>query len=109
MTLHRRGLSNIEIIDVIEQEYGVKLASSVISRWTCGIHNPHNGRYVLLIELLRPSKELAYIIGVVPTDGYVSKNESKKRYVIQLRAKDKELVEETSRRVAKVLDRKPIK
>jgi len=109
MTLHRRGLSNKEIIDMIEQEYGVKLASSVVSEWTRGRHSPYNGRYVPSIESLRPSKELAYIIGVVPTDGYVSKNESKQRYVITLRAKDKELVKETSRRAAKVLGRKPIK
>jgi hypothetical protein len=55
MTLHRRGLSNKEIVDVIEikQKYGVKLASSVISECTRGIYSPYNGRYVLPIELLR--------------------------------------------------------
>jgi hypothetical protein len=58
--------------------YGVRLSKSHISYWMRGIHNPYNGRYIPSIEFLRPSEELAYVIGVKIGDGYTSR---KKRVV----------------------------
>jgi hypothetical protein len=43
---------------------GVRLSKSSISEWLRGIHNPYNGRRIPSLELLKPSEELAYVIGV---------------------------------------------
>jgi intein-encoded DNA endonuclease-like protein len=60
---------------------------------------------------LKPSEELAYVIGVVCGDGYVKmKRRVRKGYNdvwIGLKAKDKEFVEEFARCLAKVLGRRP--
>jgi intein-encoded DNA endonuclease-like protein len=57
---------------------------------------------------LKPSEELAYVIAVRLGDGCVWKKGDDK-YAINLKAKDKEFVEEFARCLAKVLGRKPIK
>jgi len=103
------GLLYREIIDEIERMYGVTLSKSQISYWTRGIHSPYNERrYVHTLGYLRPSEELAYIIGVVFGDGYVG-NPRKHEYVIFLRVKDLEFAEEFARCIAKVLGREPPK
>jgi len=62
---------------------------------------------------LKPSEELAYVIGVVCGDGYVRmKRRVRKGYNyvwIGLKAKDKEFVEEFARCLAKVLGRRQIR
>jgi intein-encoded DNA endonuclease-like protein len=61
---------------------------------------------------LKPSEELAYVIGVKVGDGYVGKKSRvRKGYndvMIGLEAKDREFVEEFARCLAKVLGRKQI-
>jgi len=108
------GLSYREIIDEIERMYGVTLSKSHISEWLRGVHNPYNvRRYIPLIDYLRPSEELAYMIGVVAGDGYATKNNKKYKgynYVtIGVKAKDWELAEGFARCTAKVLGREPPK
>ncbi len=109
--LRKRGLSYRQIIDEIYRRHGVKLSKSNISEWSRGIHSPYNGRYIPSIELLKPSEELAYVIGVKLGDGYATK---KKRVVksynhtrIGLDVKDREFAEEFSRCLTKVLRRTP--
>jgi intein-encoded DNA endonuclease-like protein len=104
ITLHRQGLSNKEIIDVIEREYGVRLSESTVKNWRRGRSSPYNGRYIPSLELLKPSKQLAYIIGVELGDGYTEKDGR-----IGLNAKDKEFVEEFAKNLSIVLGRRPIK
>jgi intein-encoded DNA endonuclease-like protein len=111
--LRRDGLTYLEIIGWIWRRYGVRLSKSHISYWLRGIHNPYNGRYIPSIELLRPSEELAYVIGVKVGDGYVARRrravKSYNRVRIGLKVKDREFAAEFGRCLAKVLGRQPIK
>jgi intein-encoded DNA endonuclease-like protein len=97
------------IIGEAYRRYGVRISKSHISYWIRGVHSPYNGRRIPSMELLRPSEELAYVIGVVLDDGYVKKKSRvRKGYndvIIRLEAKDKEF----ARCLAKVLGRRPIK
>jgi len=103
------GLSYREIANEIERMYGVTLSNSHISYWTRGIHNPYNGgRYIPSLDFLRPSEELAYVIGAVLGDGCVS-NPRKNDYIILLQVKDLEFAEEFGRCIGHVLGRNPPK
>jgi intein-encoded DNA endonuclease-like protein len=111
--LRQQGLSYNEIIEIIEQEYGIVLSKSHVSYWTRGIHDPHNGRRIPSLELLEPSEALAYLIGAVLGDGYPKiKRRFRKGYrhtIIRFEAVDKEFVEEVARCIAVVLNRPPPK
>ena len=71
VALRRSGLSYNKIIDEIYRRYGVRIPISSISEWLRGIRSPYNGRRIPSLELLKPSVELAYVIGVVLGDGYI--------------------------------------
>ncbi|MCS7126322.1 MAG: hypothetical protein NZ929_05375, partial [Aigarchaeota archaeon] len=110
--LRKQGLSYHQIINEVERRYGERLSRSMISYWVRRLHSPYNGRRIPSIEFLKPSKELAYIIGTVLGDGYVTKNKKKKGYnevYIELRVKDLEFAEEFSRCLGLVLGRPPPK
>ncbi len=113
VALRRRGLTYRGIIGEIYRRYGVRISKSSISEWLRGIHNPYNGRLIPSLELLKPSEELAYVIGVKVGDGYTYRVRSvRKGYndvMIGLEARDREFVEEFGRCLAIVLGRKPIK
>jgi intein-encoded DNA endonuclease-like protein len=113
VVLRRRGLTYRGIIGEIYRRYGVRISKSSISEWLRGMHSPYNGRRIPSLELLKPSEELAYVIGVVLGDGYVGKKSRvRKGYndvIICLEAKDREFVEEFGRCLAKVLGRRPIR
>jgi hypothetical protein len=81
---------------------GVRLSKSHISYWTRGVRSPYNYkiRYISSVELLRPSEELAYVIGVKLGDGYTNHNKVR----IGLRVKDREFAIEFGRCLSKVLD-----
>jgi hypothetical protein len=68
--LRRRGLTYRGIIGEIYRRYGVRISESSISEWLRGIHSPYNGRRIPSLELLKPSEELAYVIGVKVGDRY---------------------------------------
>jgi len=70
VALRRGGLTYRGIIGEVWRRYGVRLSKSSISEWLRGIHNPYNGRRIPSLELLKPSEELAYVIGVKVGDGY---------------------------------------
>ncbi|MEM0481447.1 MAG: hypothetical protein QXM16_00955, partial [Nitrososphaerota archaeon] len=79
--LEDQGLSYSRIIGSVRDRYGIKLRKSTISEWVRGIHSPYNGTRIPSIRFLKPSKELAYIIGVVAGDGYVKrKRQPRKSY-----------------------------
>jgi intein-encoded DNA endonuclease-like protein len=77
------------------------------------VHSPYNGRRISSLELLKPSEELAYMIGVVLGDGCAyRKRRAIKGYrdvVVGLKAMDREFVEEFAKCLAKVLGRKQIR
>ncbi|MEM3031717.1 MAG: hypothetical protein QXK39_02240, partial [Nitrososphaerota archaeon] len=80
---------------MIMKRYGVRLRESHISVWVRGLHSPYNGTRIPSINLLKPSKELAYIVGVVAGDGYVRRSQSLRRYYsyyVGLEARDREFV-----------------
>jgi len=101
------------LIDEIWRRYGVRLSKSHISYWLRGIHNPYNGRYIPSVEYLKPSEELAYVIGVKLGDGYTTKRrriiKGYSYVVIGLKVKDREFAEEFGLCIAKVLERQPVK
>jgi intein-encoded DNA endonuclease-like protein len=113
VALRRGGLTYRGIIGEIYRRYGVRISESSISEWLRGVHNPYNGRRIPSLELLKPSEELAYVIGVKVGDGYTyRRRRTIKGYndvKIGLKAKDKEFVEEFARCLAKVLGRKQIR
>jgi intein-encoded DNA endonuclease-like protein len=112
VALRRGGLMYRGIIGEVWRRYGARISRSHISYWLRGIHSPYNGRRIPSLELLKPSEELAYVIGVKVGDGYVGKKSRvRKGYndvMIGLEAKDREFVEEFARCLAKVLGRKQI-
>ncbi len=113
VSLRVNGLSYGQILREIRRRHGIRLYKSQVSEWTRRVHNPYNGRYIPSLELLRPSVELAYIIGVICGDGYATKKsrviKGYNNVVIGLEAKDREFVEEFGRCLSAVLSRRPIR
>jgi len=109
--LRQQGRSYNEIRAAIKEEFGIVLSKSQISYWTRGIHDPQNGRRIPSLELLEPSEDLAYVIGVLCGDGSVWEkgriHKGYRRVVIYLEAKDREFVEEFAIRIGRVLNRPP--
>jgi intein-encoded DNA endonuclease-like protein len=101
------------IIGEVWRRYGVRISESSISEWLRGVHSPYNGRRIPSLELLKPSEELAYVIGVKVGDGYVGKKSRvRKGYndvMIGLKAGDGEFVEGFGRCLAKVIVRRQIR
>jgi intein-encoded DNA endonuclease-like protein len=104
--LRKRGLSHTKIKKEIYRRYGVWISKSTISYWLRGVSSPYTGRRIPLLELLKPSEDLGYVIGVRLGDGYT--RERSDGYVIGLEAKDKEFVERFATCLVKVLERGPI-
>jgi intein-encoded DNA endonuclease-like protein len=111
--LRKRGLSYTEIRDEINRKYGVWIDKPTISKWLRGVHSPYNGRRIPSLELLKPSEDLAYVIGMHLGDGSAWEipcaYKDYREAVIGLEAKDKEFVEESAIRVARVLGCRPPK
>jgi intein-encoded DNA endonuclease-like protein len=105
--LRKRGLSYTEIRNKLYRKYGVWIGRATIIKWLHGVSSPYNGRRIPSLELLKPSEDLGYVIGVRLGDGYAY--ETSKGHVIGLKANDKEFVEEFGRRLANVLGREPIR
>jgi intein-encoded DNA endonuclease-like protein len=71
VALRRGGLMYRGIIEEVWRRYGVRISKSSISEWLRGVHSQYNGKRIPSLELLEPSEELTYVIGVVCGDGYV--------------------------------------
>ena len=111
LELRGKGLSYREIINEIKGRYGVVISKSQCSKWSRGIHSPLNGIRIPSVEFLKPSEDLAYVIGVVAGDGCAWQRGGPQRgyraCIIRLEVKDREFDEEFGRRLAKVLGREP--
>jgi intein-encoded DNA endonuclease-like protein len=107
LKLRKRRLTLTEIREKIHRKYGIWIDTSTISRWLRGVCTPYNGRRIPSLEFLKPSEDLANVIGVVLGDGYAY--ETSYGHIIGLKAKDKEFVEDFGRRLGNVLGRKPIR
>jgi intein-encoded DNA endonuclease-like protein len=105
--LRKRRLTLREISQEIYRKYGVWISLPTISGWLRGVHSPYNDRLIPSLELLKPSEDLAYVIGVRLGDGYTYGEGY--GYVIGLKAKDKEYVEKFATCLANVLGREPIR
>jgi intein-encoded DNA endonuclease-like protein len=105
--LRKRGLSHTKIREEIYRKYGVWISLSTISYWTRRIHSPYNGRRIPSLEMLEPSEDLAYVIGVRLGDGYIY--EEGDDFGIGLKAKDNEFVEKFAICLSNVLGREPIR
>jgi len=107
LKLGKRGLSLTKIREEIHRKHGVWISTETIRRWLRGVSSPYNGIGIPSLELLEPSEDLGYVIGVRLGDGYTRK--TSRNYVIGLKAKDKEFVEEFGRRLGAVLGGEPIR
>jgi intein-encoded DNA endonuclease-like protein len=105
--LRKRGLSLTKIRNKIHRKHGVWIGTETIRRWLRRISSPYNGRGIPSLELLKPSEDLGYVIGVRLGDGYT--RETSRNYIIGLGAKDKEFVEKFATCLTKVLGRRPIR
>jgi len=114
IALHQQGRSYNEIRMIIKQKYGIMLSKSTIGDWICGRRDPHNDRRIPSLELLEPTPDLAFIIGIGCGDGSAKMTKRIERvgyndYYVVLEAKDRELVEEFAIRCGRVLNRSPPK
>jgi intein-encoded DNA endonuclease-like protein len=105
--LRKRGLSLTKIRNNIYRKYGVWIPLSTMRRWLRGVSSPYNGIRIPSLEWLKPSEDLGYVIGVRLGDGYTC--EEGYDYIIGLKAKDKEFVEEFGKCLGNVLGRRPIR
>jgi intein-encoded DNA endonuclease-like protein len=99
--LGRQGLKYKEIQRRIHGKYGKQISSSTISFWINGKQYPL-GKVNKFDE--NPSPELAYVIGVILSDGF--KYFDNRNYRIGLIVKDKEYAEEFGKNLAKILGKK---
>jgi intein-encoded DNA endonuclease-like protein len=114
IALHQQGRSYNEIRMIIKQKYRIMLSKSTIGDWICGRRDPHNDRRIPSPELLEPTPDLAFIIGIGCGDGSAKMTKRIERvgyndYYVVLEAKDRELVEEFAIRCGRVLNRPPPK
>ena len=104
--LRNLGVSYNQIIKIIQEKYNERLLKSHISYWLRDAHNPH-GNILITFNDIKPSRELAFIIGDVAGDGYVRIRKKTYEYIIGLRCKDVEHAMEFARCLEVVTGSKP--
>jgi len=104
--LRKLGLSYSQIIKMVQEKYSEKLSRSHISYWLRVLHNPH-GRESITLDNIKPSKELAFIIGDVAGDGYTRIRKKRYYYIIGLKCKDVEHAMEFARCLEVVTGSRP--
>ncbi|BAJ50585.1 conserved hypothetical protein [Candidatus Caldarchaeum subterraneum] len=101
--LRQQGLTYKQIINEVEKTLGIKITKSHCSFWCRRIHSPYNRLYIGAIEFLRPSEDLAYLIGVHAGDAYVTGEQ----FFLRLEVKDKDFADAYSISLSRVLGRYP--
>jgi DNA endonuclease len=91
-----------KIIQKVADDFSVKLGKGLLSYWFNNDVKLFGGQNKFEIK---PSKELAYVIGVIFGDGNLFHHKSKSDYIIRLDAIDKDFVETFSSCVSKVLNK----
>jgi intein-encoded DNA endonuclease-like protein len=105
--LRKQGLTCKEIQKRIYEEYGEQVSMQNIYNWINEKHKPL-GKVNKFDG--KPSPELAYVIGVVFSDGYKYFNNKDRNYHLRLAVNDKEYAEAFGEKLAKLLKRdKPYK
>ena len=111
LELRKQGLSYNKIMEEVKKRYNVTISKSTLSDWENRKHSPYNGIRIPSLEFLKPSEDLAYLIGVEAGDGYVYKwsNAAPRYYgfVVGLRVSDEKFAKFFAIALAKVLKRKP--
>ncbi|MEM4574361.1 MAG: hypothetical protein QXF45_07480 [Candidatus Caldarchaeum sp.] len=101
-----KGLS--QIIERVWSVYNIRLPPTTAYGWITKRHTLYNGIRLLS---LKPSKELAYIIGAVVGDGYVYRYQRHEKHSTEFRigihVKDVDFASEFSRCLSEVLKRRP--
>jgi len=107
--LYREGLGYKRVRKELLRRFEFAVPLSTIACWVRGIHTPFGpmpalrpNHYPHRVDL-KPSPELAYVIGVVLGDGYVCRTGY--NYLCCLMVKDREFVEEFARSLSVVLGR----
>ncbi|NJE01107.1 LAGLIDADG family homing endonuclease [Thermococcus sp. JdF3] len=80
------GCSYGKIVDIIADEYQLRLSKATVLRWCKGTHDPFNRIKRIVTE---PSPELSYVIGVYLGDGSIHRK-SNGRYLVKLKVIDEE-------------------
>ncbi len=108
LRLRRQGLGYKKIRRRIKELYDITLAPAVIVDWCRGIHTPYGGIRIPTVDYLKPSPELAYVIGVVCGDGSAVKTRGRSgEYVIGSQVKDREFSERFAECLGRILNRSP--
>jgi DNA endonuclease len=96
------GLGYKKIIKKIKEEFSVNLSLGLLSYWFNHEVKLFGGENQFSPK---PSKELAYVLGVIFGDGNLFYHKKNSDYVIRLDAIDKDFVEKFSECVSKVLNK----
>src|SRR4029077_19365597 len=83
LTLRKNSYTLRQIVDAIEREYHYRLCEETISGWTRGITSPHRAGHIFVPK---PSRDLAYVIGVETGDAFLNVKLKTYQYRIRLRA-----------------------
>jgi len=97
-----QGFGYKKIIKQIKKEFSVNLSLGLLSYWFNHDVNLYGGQNHFDSK---PTKELAYILGVIFGDGNLFFHKCKGDYAIRLEATDKDFVEHFSSCVSKVLNK----
>ena len=97
-----QGFGYKKIIKKIKEEFFVNLSSGLLSYWFNNEVRLYGGQNHFDSK---PTKELAYVLGVMFGDGNLFFHEKKQDYAVRLEAIDKDFVEYFSKCVSKVLNK----
>jgi len=89
-------LEEKEIIKEVKRLYGVTLSKSIVAYWSRGMVKPRNSLKISL-EDIKPSEELAYVIGSHIGDGNTALRRRTYHYTICLKCKDVDFALEYAR------------
>ena len=101
--LRKQGFKISEVQKILYEKYGRQLSIYTIYDWVNGKHNPLGN--VNKFDG-KPSPELAYIIGVMLSDGYLYFYDKNNDYFLRLAVIDREFAEKFAECLTKVLGRK---
>ena len=96
------GLGYKRIIKQIKKDFSVNLSLGLLSYWFNHDVKMFGGQNHFL---KKPTKELAYVLGVMFGDGNIFYHKKKQDYVVRLEAIDRDFVEHFSKCVSKVLSK----
>jgi intein-encoded DNA endonuclease-like protein len=94
--------SHRRIAEELQRRYGIRVPEITVYFWITGRSNPI-GRWNVFDP--KPSRELAYVLGVMKGDGFRTTDHPQGKEEIRLRVRDHDFAEHFNRAVACVLER----